>query len=47
MVKVKLEAAISSVLDTKAKKYAIKCHIETNHNYGGRHNETHQQIVID
>ncbi len=31
----------------KAKKYAIKCHRETNHTYGGKPYEIHLEMVAD
>lgn len=42
-----LAATLTSELVIKAKRYALKCHTETNHTYDGKPYETHLQMVVD
>lgn len=43
----KLTDALNSILVNNAKKYAIKCHRETNHKYDGKPYEIHLQMVVE
>jgi (p)ppGpp synthase/HD superfamily hydrolase len=44
--KIDLSKTVSSKLVKNAKKYAIKCHTETNHKYDGKPYETHLEMVV-